>query len=85
MCLETTPIAFHNGQEDGTQVFEFITQCAILVMPTLLVFQMHPIRDYHRLTEWGLFMLIEHLSARGSGEVLGGKVDYAVTAIRPFS
>ena len=43
-------------------MFEFITQCAILVMPTLLVFQMHPLRDYHKLQEWELFFIIEHLS-----------------------
>jgi hypothetical protein len=41
-------------------IFEFITHTAIIVVPALSVFELHPLRNYPELTEFQMFLVIEH-------------------------
>merc|ERR1719487_472750 len=40
--------------------FDFVTQISLLVMPALLVFEMHPLRDMNTAHEWETFLGLEH-------------------------
>jgi hypothetical protein len=41
--------------------FDLVTQVTIIVMPLLLVFEMHPLRDMEKKYEFESFLLLEHL------------------------
>jgi hypothetical protein len=40
--------------------FDFTTQVSLVVMPALLVFEMHPLRDMKKEYEWETFLGLEH-------------------------
>jgi hypothetical protein len=40
--------------------FDFATQVSLLVMPAILVFEMHPLRDMKKEYEWETFLGLEH-------------------------
>merc|ERR1719453_2924499 len=40
--------------------FDFTTQISLIVMPALLVFEMHPLRDMGTAHEWETFLGLEH-------------------------
>merc|ERR1719487_3030618 len=40
--------------------FDFVTQASIIVMPLLLVFEMHPLRDMNTAHEFEYFLGLEH-------------------------
>jgi hypothetical protein len=40
--------------------FDFVTQASIFIMPALLVFEMHPLRDMEKKYEFEYFLGIEH-------------------------
>jgi hypothetical protein len=42
-------------------IFEFITYIAIIVVPALSVFELHPLRDYPEVSEFQMFLILEHV------------------------
>jgi len=61
--LRSTARPRPSGAEDigaWDYCFDLVTQISLIVMPALLVFEMHPLRDMSPAHEWETFLGLEH-------------------------